>query len=101
MGPSGAQPGIPFPQASKVKPASRDDSVPRSLGGDSTSGHEQPSQDASDTKDMDVDSTDPGPAQRQPEQSTEATTLPSIKNLFGIERAGMFEVPLMLTRSLP
>ncbi|SPO21150.1 related to putative C2H2 zinc finger protein flbC [Ustilago trichophora] len=83
MGPSGARAGIPFPGASSASSTSgsaRAASIPRSIP-DSLS----ETGEVSESRDMEVD-TEPT-AKRNNQSGVEpSTSLPSIKNLFGIER---------------
>ncbi|SNX81884.1 related to putative C2H2 zinc finger protein flbC [Melanopsichium pennsylvanicum] len=82
MGPSSAKAGIPFPGASSASSTSgsvRATSIPRSIP-DSVS----ESGEAAEEYDMEVD-TEPA-AKRSNHGLEPSTSLPSIKNLFGIER---------------
>ncbi|GAK62103.1 uncharacterized protein PAN0_001d0300 [Moesziomyces antarcticus] len=84
MGPSGARTGIPFPgaaSASGTTSSSRDRSVPRSAADSASESGE-----AIDNRDMEVD-TEPSAKRSNPAGAEASTSLPSIKNLFGIERA--------------
>ena len=79
MGPSGARAGIPFPGASSSGGSVRAASVPRSIVDPVSDSGE-----GADTRDMEVD-TEPT-ATHVPQTGAEpSTSLPSIKNLFGIE----------------
>lgn len=82
MGPSGARAGIPFPGASSASSTSgsvRGGSIPRSIP-DSVS----ESGEGGENRDMDVDAE---PSRRPNKSGAEpSTSLPSIKNLFGLER---------------
>ncbi|TKY90778.1 hypothetical protein EX895_000776 [Sporisorium graminicola] len=86
MGPSGARTGIPFPGASSASSTSgsvRAASIPRSVADSASESGE-----AMEHRDMDVDSETPTAAARRTTHTAveSSTSLPSIKNLFGIER---------------
>ncbi|KAJ9476630.1 Zinc finger protein CRM3 [Pseudozyma hubeiensis] len=82
MGPTGARAGIPFPGASSAAASARAASIPRSVA-DSLS----ESGETAEHRDMEVDPESTAVASRTNQSSLEpSTSLPSIKNLFGLER---------------